>query len=312
MFSHSRFYLLNCLYRFCCYFKNFAKKSQISTFSGAIPEHFDQSKDLEAVGILQHLYKLGPSVSRLPLLINYYGVLMNIQRGQEADRLVDEILAVIKNKFKENPKTCKRLAKRYFGKKEYFKSILFELIGNHLLSEASDCEEMLSSIEGNMVRLQICVKNLCVESYSNKKTLRLWVFPRMKRTLQVLFCNARGKSKKTLTLVQVSCLHKLEIAEGYVGDLAAVETTLIEAAGLLTSVLGQDAKEMRLLGTLLNNLGANSLMQKRLEDAKNYLTQAIEVNLNAKDFSSPEERKRTIVRSNQTLNSVEEMLAYQT
>jgi len=135
--------------------------------------------------------------------------------------------------------------------------------------------------------------------------------PRIRITLQTVFDNARGKSRKVITLVHVACKHKLEIAEGYVDDFTAVETTLLEAKELLTSILGQEAKEMHLLGTLLNNLGANYLMQKRPQEAKEYLTQAIEVNMNAKDYDTPEERQNDIQRSSRALSRAEDMLRHQ-
>ena len=114
-----------------------------------------------------------------------------------------------------------------------------------------------------------------------------------------------------MTVLEVACKHKLEISEGYVDDFTAVETTLTEAKEQLMSVLGQEAKEMHLLGTLLNNLGANCLIQKRPQEAKEYLTQAIEVNMGAKDYSSQAERDNDIMRSSSALSRAEEMLRRQ-
>ena len=114
-----------------------------------------------------------------------------------------------------------------------------------------------------------------------------------------------------ITVIHVACKHKLEIAEGYADDFSGVEVTLTEAKDLLTEVLGQEAKEMHLLGTLLNNLGANCLMQKRPQAAKNYLTEAIEVNMNAKDYDTDAEKERDIMRSSRALSRAEDMLRHQ-
>jgi len=84
------------------------KSSNFFMCLGVIPDYFEQSKDLEAYGILHNLYKLGPSVTRLPLHVDYYEVLMKTGRGEEANKLVDDILGVVKNKLKVDPKPCKR------------------------------------------------------------------------------------------------------------------------------------------------------------------------------------------------------------
>ena len=241
-------------------------------------------------------------------MISFYDILMKTERGEEADKLVDEILGILKNRLKVSYKECKRLAKSYRSEKFYFKSILFDLIGNHLLSEMKDSEGMLSGICNNMTRLQESVNDAVDLSSCYKKTLRLWVLPRMRLTLQVVFEKAFGKSKKTLVIVKVACMHKLEITEGYVDDLNGVEQTLLSALDLLQSVLGDGAKRLHLLGTVLNNLGANYLQQKRPQAAKDYLTQAIEVNMNADDYTTEEERQRDIARSNRALGQVDDML----
>ena len=236
---------------------------------------------------------------------------MKTDRGEEADKLIDDILPVLKHRLKVDPKACKRLAQRYYDEKSYFKSILFDLLGNHLLPDLKNNEKMLSGIGSNMIRLQKSIKKARKECYTYKKTMRLWVLPRMRTTLQTVFCNASGKSRKVVILLEVACKHKLEISEGYVDDFSAVETTLTEAKEQLLSVLGQEAKEMHLLGTLLNNLGANCLMQKRPQEAKKYLTLAIEVNKNAKDYDTQAERENDIKRSSQALSRAEEMLKRQ-
>ena len=236
---------------------------------------------------------------------------MKTDRGEEADKLIDKILPVIKHKLKVDPKACKRLAERYYNEKNFFKSILFDLLGNHLLPDLKDNEKMLSGIGRNMMRLQKSIKKASKECYAYKKTMRLWVLPRMRATLQTVFCNASGKSRKKIILLEVACKHKLEISEGYVDDFSAVEATLTEAKEQLMSVLGQEAKEMRLLGTLLNNLGANCLMQKRPQEAKEYLTQAIGVNMNATDYETQAEKESDIMRSSRALSRAEEMLKRQ-
>ena len=236
---------------------------------------------------------------------------MKTGRGEEANRLVDEILRVLKHKLKVDPKPCKRLAQRYFDKKKYFKAILFDLLGNHLLSELKDTEKVFSGIQSNMVRLRKSIKKVCKKCYSHKKTVRLWVLPRMRCSLQTVFDNARGKSKKMITVIHVACKHILEIAEGYADDFSGVEVTLTEAKDLLTGVLGQEAKEMQLLGTLLNNLGANCLIQKRPQAAKDYLTEAIEVKMNAKDHDSLDEKENDIKWSSRVLSNAEDKLRHQ-
>ena len=236
---------------------------------------------------------------------------MKTDRGEEADKLIDEILTVLKHRLKVDPKACKRLAQRYYDEKNYFKSILFDLLGNHLLPDLKDNEKMLSGIGRNVIRLQRSIKKASQECYAYKKTMRLWVLPRMRTTLQTVFCNASGKSRKAITLLEVACKHALEISEGYVDDFTAVETTLTEAKEQLMSVLGQEARKMHLLGTLLNNLGANCLMQKRPQEAKKYLNEAIKVNKNAKDYDTQAERENDIMRSRRALSRAEEMLKRQ-
>ena len=236
---------------------------------------------------------------------------MKTGRGGEADQLVDEILGIIKQKSRFNVKSCKRLALRSFEDKRYFKSILFNLLVNHLLSEEKNKEKMLSGIGTNMVSLQNSIKKARKECYSYRKTLRLWVLPRMRNTFERVFDNAGGKSKRVLTLLEVSCKHGLEITEGYVDDLDAVEETLKNAIEQFTSVLRQDAKEMHLLGYLLNNLGSNCKIQRRPEEAKDYLTQAIEVKRNAKDYTTEEEQKQDIAFTTRILKNTEKMLRCQ-
>ena len=276
-----------------------------------VPEYFDQSRDFEAFGILQNLYNLGPVVSRLPLLIDYYEVLMKTDRGEEANALVDEILGVVKTKLKTNHKACKRLAQQYFDDQIFFKSILLDLLGNHLLPLDKDNEKILAGIARNMTRLQKSIKKVCKESYTYKKTVREWILPRVRVTLQNVFENAGGKSKKVLTIVEVACKHKLEIAERYVDDLNAAEITLITAKDLLTSVLGDEAREIHLLGTLLNNLGANYLRQKKPELALQYLYEAMTVNMTAKNYDTETERDSDVMRTSAAIARAEQIMRNQ-
>ena len=276
---------------------------------GVVPEYFHQSKD--AFGILQNLYNLGPAVSRLPLLIDYYEVLMKTDRGEEADALVNEILGVIRTKLKANHKDCKRLAQQYFDDRSFFKSILLDLLGNHLLPNDNDNEKILAGISRNMTSLQKSIKKVCKESCTYKKTVREWILPRVRVTLQNVFENVGGKSKKALTIVEVACKHKLEIAQGYVDDLNAAESTLISAKDLLTSVLGDEAREIHLLGTLLNNLGATYLRQRKPELALQYLNEAMTINKNAKDYDTEAERDSDLKRTSAALARAEQILRNQ-
>ena len=257
------------------------------------------------------MYKLGPSVSILPLQIEYYAVLMKTERGEEADRLVEEILGIIKRSLRVNVKTCKRLAQRYFDKKKYFKSILFGLLGNHLLPEENNHEKMLSGIGKNMILLNEGIKKARKESYSYRKILRDWVLPRVRFTFERIFDCVGGKSKKALTLMNVACMHSLEIAEGYADDFAAAEATLKLGINKLKTVLKEEAEEVHMLGVLLNNLGANCLIQKRPQEAKKYLVESLEVKHSAKDHSSKEERESDIAFTVRVLNDVEKILKYQ-
>ena len=280
-------------------------------FLGVISKYFEEGKDFEAYGILHNLYKLGPSVSFLPLQIEYYAVLMKTDRGEEADGLVEKIFGVVKERLRVDIKTCKRLAQRYFDEKKYFKSILFAFVGNHLIPDEKDNMKKIIGIGKNTIRLNEGIKKARKESYSYRKLMRLWVLPRVRRTLEFAFHCAGGYSQRALTLMNVACMHGLEIAEGYVDDFDGVEITLTSAIDKLRALLGHQAQKTRMLGVLLNNLAGNNLIQKRPLVARIYLIESISATQNAEDYESEEEKIKVVEFTNRVLRIVEEILKHQ-
>ena len=81
-----------------------------------------------------------------------------------------------------------------------------------------------------------------------------------------------------------------------------------ESIEILRSVLGEEAKEIHLLGTVLNNLVSTVLQKGNIQEAKDLFLQVIEINENAQDYSSEEERGVDMYRSQLGLKQAEEIL----
>ena len=263
--------------------------------------------DYQAVGMLQALYKLGSSVWFIPTLVRYYKVLVMTERGEMAMQVLDELCATLKEDLHVSPQDCKQLAKNFFKEKDYQLSILFDIIGNILWIDVIDDEWILLGITKNFTRLLSSINNV-MEKYSCTETLKRFIVPKIRSSLFEVCARVKGKSKKALAIMEVAYKHKLEQMERSVGDIDAAEKTLRESLNLLQSVLGEEAKELHLLGTVLNNLGSTCLQKGNIRDAKYYLLQAIEVNSNAQDYSSEGERVQDVSRSQNALRQVEEIL----
>ena len=267
----------------------------------------EEQKIYQAGGMLDALYQFGPSVAFLPTLLRYYHVLIMTERGEEALAIVDKIYDVLKNQLNVSVGECQRLAKHFSDDKEYLLSILFDIIGNSLLPDLVDDEWILIGILKNLRRLQNCIIQLSEKSSCNE-ILQSFILPRIRRTVSEVFAAVGGKSKKALTIAEVMCKHAVEIMERYSGDINAAENTLRESLSLMETVLGEEAKKIHLLGTVLNNLGSTCLQLGKLEEAKELLAQAIQVNMDATDYSTEAERRHDVERSSNALEQVDEIL----
>ena len=262
----------------------------------------------QAEGLLQTLYDLGPSPCFLPTMISYYKVLLMTERGESAMETLEYIYNVLKDDLHVTVEECRRLAKKFHKDEEYLLSILFDLICILLCADITDCEKLLLSASKSMSRLRESITK-AANLYSCNETLKTYVVPKLASSLSPIFENVTGKSKKTLAIVQVACQHNLEQIQRAVADLDGEEATLRESLEILRSVLGEEAKEIHLFGTVLNNLASTVLQKGNIQEAKDLFLQAIEINENAQDYSSEEERGTDIYRSQLGLKQAEEILS---
>ena len=280
--------------------QNFFLTANIST-------SLEKNNVYEAAGMLRALFELGPSVCFLPTMIRYFKVLVMTERGVDALQAVDDIYDILKNDLQVSFEECQQLGKKYYKEQDYLLSILFDLISNLLLPNVVDEEWILLGIAKSMSRLLKTITQ-SAEIYSCNETLKSFIVPRIRKSLVDVFSNIGGKSKKSLAIMEVACKHKMEQIERNVADIDASEKTLRESLDKMQNVLGGEAEKMHLLGTVLNNLGSTCLQQGKIVEAKDLLLQAIEVNGNAEDYDSEEERKLDIFRSTHALERVDEIL----
>ena len=257
--------------------------------------------------MLRELYHLGPSVCFLPSLIRYYKVLLMTERGEEAIKVVDRICDVLKNELHLSFGECGRIAKRFYEKKEYFLSILFDLIGCSLLYDFLDSDKILLGITKSLKRLQNCVATVA-KTDSFLETLKYFIVPKIRNSLDEVFDDLEKKSKRVFVKEKVMSKHAVEIMERNVRDLNAAEVTLRDCREQLLSVFGEKANRLQLFGIVLNNLGLICLQQGNLDEAKDLLAKAIQVNIDAADYASEEKRQQNIQRATNALEQVEEIL----
>ena len=264
--------------------------------------------DYGTCGILRAQYHLGPAVSFLPILINYYDTLIKTEHGEElVESIYSQIATILITKIKVSAEECNLYAEKNYQHKNYFQAILFHLIAGQLLPSTKDVSRQLHGVQAFMLGIKLCIMKIAQEYSFYNNIVRLRILPKMRIFLKAVFERIIGRSKKDLVMVEVLCMHHLEVSEGFVGDYDASEATLIASLDRLEAVLGEGAKTVHLYGTALNNLGATYLRKKKPDEAIDRLTQAIVVNMNATDYTSEEERTNDVQRSERVLNQAENM-----
>ena len=279
----------------------------ISHVSDEVRSYLNDHKGYEAKGMLQTLYEFGPAVCFLPTKIRYFKVLMMTDRGEEAVQIVDDILEVLRKDLPVTFEECKRLAKKYFAQKQYVLSILFDLLGNSLLPDVLVEEKKVIGIAKNMTRLGQSLSEVR-KAHSCDNALKSFILPKIRSSLAAVFETVGEKNRKKTATIHVLCKHVVQIMEGTFGDVEAVEKTLKDALELMKSASGEEAEKSHVFGTVLNNLGAATLQQGKIEEAKDLFEQAISVNSDATDYSTEEERKKDVARSTTGLKKVNEIL----
>ena len=264
--------------------------------------------DYGTCGILRAQYHLGPGVSFLPILINYYDALIKVEGREEiVESVYDQIATILINKIKVSVEECNLHAEKNYKQNNYFQAILFHLVAGQLLPSTKDVTRVLHGVQAFTLGIKLGITKIAEECSYYNNIIRLCILPKMRIFLRSVFDSATGKSKKILVIAEVTCKHHLAVSEGLVGDYYASEATLIKSLHQLEAVLQEDAKTVHLYGTVLNSLGATYLSNKKPDEAIDRLAQAIEVNMNATDYNSEEERKDDVQRSGRILSQAENM-----
>ena len=241
-------------------------------------------------------------------MINYYDTLLKTEHeGELVESVYNQIATILITKIKVSAEECNLYAKKNYKQKHYFQAILFHLIAGQLIPSTKDVSRVLHGVQAFMLGIKLCIMKIAKECSFYNNVVRLRILPKMRVLLRSVFENAIGRSKKDLVMVEVVCMHHLEVSEGFVGDYDASEATLIASLDRLEDVLGEGAKTVHLYGTALNNLGATYLRKKKPDEAINRLAQAIEVNINATDYSSEAERRDDVQRTERVLSQAENM-----
>ena len=223
------------------------------------------------------------------------------------ENVYDQIAIILINKIKVSVEECNLYAEKNYKQKNYFQAILFHLIAGQLLPTTKDVSRVLYGVQAFMLGIKLCIMNIAQECSFYNNIVRLRILPKMRVLLRRVFDTVIGRSKKDLVMVEVLCMHHLEVSEGFVGDYDASEITLIRSLRRLEAVLGEDANTVHLYGAALNNLGATYLRKKKPNEAIERITQAIDVFMKAIDYNSEEERKNDVERSERVLSQAENM-----
>ncbi|CAK8681803.1 unnamed protein product [Clavelina lepadiformis] len=101
-----------------------------------------QKKDDEAYGLLNKLYNFGPSVCIAPILMNYYVTLLKTERGDESEKVREELTNTIKNEINSTARECQLLGDKFRKDKEHHKALLF-----YQIAAESICLHHIETIE---------------------------------------------------------------------------------------------------------------------------------------------------------------------
>ena len=267
----------------------------------------ERHDDFEAVGMLQALYESGHSVYFLPSKIRYFNVLLMTDRGDEAMEVLKEVHDVLKKELNVSVEECKRLSKSFSKKQKYLTSILFDLVGNLLLSDLNNDDRILRALVSNMTCIHTNMQEV-VKKCNCKETMQLHVVPVIRDSLTAALAKIKGKTSKDFAMLQVKFRHILELIEGEVEDLDAAEITLTESKSIMEDAFGDEANSIQLFGTVLNNLAATYMRQRRLEKARSAFEKARNVFQNVQNYESEEERQNDIIRSSKAIDRINELM----
>ena len=258
-------------------------------FTELSASYLEQGKFHEAYGLLKTLYETGPDVHFIRVLVRYYVTLLKTNRAEEADKIREELMVALQEKFADLDTDIQSYAYNLLSKKKHYEAALFYQVAIELASNAKpDLVKGPKLVQIYAVEFRFCIQKLLEENLS-KKVIKEYFIPWYKKITK-LASSVCSPNPKASSKVQAFCLERAAFSQISVGDLEGAEASITEGADLLKKYHGANAEKIGKYGEILGVLGLVYSLQNRPKDAAAKLKQGIDIIKKAEDYLSYQEK----------------------
>ena len=270
-----------------------------TNFSDESSNYMQQGKFFEAYGMLERQYKLGHQLHFAPVLVKYYVSLMQTDEGERADKIRDELIAVLEEKYGDSPDEVRRYADHLRHQCAHFEAVLFYQIALHFADKYRKKLVNVSDMTQHCAcGLLSCITRLHEENHSRNKLLRQYVMTWILKA-QKLIPKVCANDKKLSVLAQSCILKFLAWSQFLIHDVQDCEITLKKSISNLENSDSINAQDFSMYAEQLCLLGSTYHLMDRGDDSTKYLKKAIAAAKKLKDLGAGE--RTAVVRKYEEL-----------
>ena len=257
-----------------------------------------QGKFFEAYGMLERQYKLGPELHFAPVLVNYYASLMQTDEGERADKIRDELIAVLEEKFGDSSDEIGKYATHLRLQSKYFEAILFYQIALHFAGKFTeklvDAGDTVQECAGG---LSLCIIQLFEKKPGLKNLLKNHVVVWFEKAVSLVEKSTIGEV--LTTLIQSNILGISGKCRVLIREVEDAKVALKEAIRKLEDNPKIKEEDFGMYAEQLAMLGCACHATSNTAGAVENLTKAIDANKKGKDAETW--KKRSEIRKYEEL-----------
>lgn len=269
--------------------------------------YLNQKKFHEAYGMLDCLHKYGQKVLFIPVLINYHASLMQTNRTEEAEKIRNELIALLEENLDESSRSYAYYANRLLKEKKVFKSLLFYELAAYFCENDEDSENSIGIPQLCCQGLIRLASSLLKETSNGKYLVKKYVIPCIDKCIGLVIV-AASMNLKLSSMAQARCLQCKSLCFLSLRDLEESEKCLREGTKKMEKFLKEGVVNYQLYGSLLKTLGVVVSGQNKHEEAVKILKSSVEAIRQAKDFTSTFEKLRQVKEYEKELEKAQKKL----
>ena len=264
--------------------------------------YMKQEKFHEAYGMLDCLHKYGHEIHFVPVLVNYYISLMHTNQKEQADKIKDELITLLTDKFDESSLSFNKYAFCLLRKKKLLEALLFFQVAVYFIGIEKDVEMAMVEPQQCCYGMSQLTKALLQDCSFGRKLITDVIIPNMKKCKDHV-TNAFSMNLKLSSLGQASCFRYMAFCYDEMKNFEDAEKYFQKAIDVMKKFLKEDVADFKLYGNLLKELADVLLSQDKAEESLNMMKSSLAAIKKAKDFGSSPEKLLYIKKYQQAVDA---------